>query len=56
MAAVVTAGGEAGDNGGGGDGDQGSVSDGSKWSWLIKDDDESVNIRKIHISIVHNIK
>ena len=45
MAVVVMAGGEAGNDGAGGDGDQGSVSDGNKWSWLIKDDDEYVNIR-----------
>ena len=37
---------EAGNNGDGGDGHQGSVSHGNKLSWLIKDGDESVSIRK----------
>ena len=47
MAVVVTVGCE--------EGDHGSVSDSDKWSWLIKDEDESVNMKK-YILVVDNIR
>ena len=46
MAVVITAGGEAGD--------YGSASDSDKWSCLIKDEDEPVNIKK-YLLVVDNI-